>query len=42
MLWLAIKSSVPDPDEAIIGLVDGRVEWVPGRGAQQKSLEDGS
>ena len=25
VLWLAIKSSVPDPDEAIIGLVNGKV-----------------
>ncbi|HEY5787181.1 MAG TPA: HAMP domain-containing sensor histidine kinase [Microlunatus sp.] len=41
VLWLAIKSSVPDPDEAIIGLVDGRVEWVPGsEEPSQKSLED--
>ncbi len=41
MLWLAIKSSVPDPDEAIIGLVNGKVEWVPSsEEPSQKSLED--
>ena len=41
LLWLAIKSSVPDPDEAIIGLVDGRVEWVPSsEEPSQKSLEE--
>ena len=41
LLWLAIKSSVPDPDEAIIGLVNGTVEWVPSSDEpSQKSLED--
>jgi signal transduction histidine kinase len=41
VLWLAIKSSVPDPDEAIIGLVNGQVEWVPSsEEPSQKSLED--
>ena len=41
VLWLAIKSSVPDPDEAIIGLVDGQVEWVPSsEEPSQKSLEN--
>jgi signal transduction histidine kinase len=41
VLWLAIKSSVPDPDEAIIGLVNGKVEWVPSsEEPSQKSLED--
>jgi two-component system OmpR family sensor kinase len=41
VLWLAIKSSVPDPDEAIIGLVNGRVEWVPSsEEPSQKSLEE--
>jgi two-component system, OmpR family, sensor kinase len=41
VLWLAIKSSVPDPDEAIIGLVNSRVEWVPNsEEPSQKSLED--
>jgi two-component system OmpR family sensor kinase len=29
VLFLAIKSSVPDSNEAIVGLVDGAVEWVP-------------
>lgn len=29
LLFVAIKRSVPDPDEAIMGLVDGRVTWVP-------------
>lgn len=43
VLWLAIKSSVPDPDEAIIGLVNSQVEWVPGsEEPSQKSLEDDS
>lgn len=41
VLWLAIKSSVPDPDEAIFGLVNGRVEWVPSSDEpSQQSLED--
>ena len=41
VLWLAIKSSVPDPDEAIIGLVNGQVEWVPSsEEPSQKSLEN--
>jgi two-component system OmpR family sensor kinase len=43
VLWLAIKSSVPDPDEAIIGLVNSQVEWVPSsEEPSQKSLEDDS
>jgi len=29
LLYVAIKSSVPDPDQAIIGLINGRVTWVP-------------
>ena len=29
LLFVAIKRSVPDPDEAIMGLVDGRAAWVP-------------
>lgn len=29
LLYVAIKSSVPDPDEGIIGLVNGEVAWVP-------------
>ena len=41
VLWLAIKSSVPDPDEAIIGLVNGKVEWVPSSAEpSQKSMEE--
>ncbi|HET9873435.1 MAG TPA: HAMP domain-containing sensor histidine kinase [Propionibacteriaceae bacterium] len=32
VLYLAIRSSVPDPREGIVGLVDGRVEWVPDPG----------
>jgi two-component system OmpR family sensor kinase len=41
VLWLAIKGSVPDPDEAIIGLVNSRVEWVPSsEEPSQKSLEN--
>lgn len=41
VLWLAIKGSVPDPDEAIIGLVNGKVEWVPSsEEPSQKSLEN--
>lgn len=41
LLWLVIKSSVPDPDEAIIGLVNGRVEWVPSSDEpSQTSLEN--
>lgn len=41
LLWTAIKSSVPDPDEAIFGLVNGKVEWVPSsEEPSQKSLEE--
>ena len=41
LLWLVIKSSVPDPDEAIIGLVNGKVEWVPSsEEPSQTSLEN--
>ncbi len=29
ILYVAIKGSVPDPDEAILGLVNGKVAWVP-------------
>lgn len=29
VLFVAIKRSQPDPDEAIMGLVDGAVAWVP-------------
>lgn len=29
LLYVAIKSSVPDPDQAIIGLINGQVAWVP-------------
>jgi two-component system OmpR family sensor kinase len=29
VLFVAIKRSVPDPGEAIMGLVDGEVAWVP-------------
>lgn len=29
MRYVAIKSTVPDPDEAILGLVNGKVAWVP-------------
>lgn len=40
ILWMAIKSSVPDPDEAIFGLVNGKLEWVPSsEEPSQKSLE---
>ena len=41
VLWLAIKSSVPDPDEAIIGLVDGKVEWVPELGGAEPEVPGG-
>ena len=41
LLWAAIKSSVPDPNEAIFGLVNGQIEWVPSSDEpSQKSLED--
>lgn len=29
LLYVAIQSSVPDPDEGILGLVNGSVAWVP-------------
>ncbi len=41
VLYLAIKSSVPDPGGAIIGLVDGRIAWVPDSDEPtQKSAQD--
>lgn len=39
VLYVAIKRSVPDPDEAILGLVNGEVAWVPdSTDAFQRSL----
>ncbi len=41
LLYVAIKSSVPDPDEGIIGLVNGQVAWVPkSEDPFQKTLAD--
>lgn len=40
VLYLAIKSSVPDPGGAIVGLLDGQVAWVPTSDEPtQKSVE---
>ncbi len=43
LLYLAIKSSVPDPDEAILGLVNGKVALVPDSADpfQQTLAQDG-
>ena len=41
VLYVAIKSTVPDPDEAILGLVGGKVTWVPqSDDAFQQTLAD--
>lgn len=40
VLYLAIRSSLPDPGEAILGIVDSKVELVPGADVpSQRSIE---
>ncbi len=39
VLYIAIQSTVPDPGEAILGLVNGKVQWIPdSTDAFQRSL----